>query len=87
MYTDRMRTTLTLEDDVAARLVELQKKTGRTFKEVTNDTLRAGLERQMAVGRAHRPRFKVNARELGLRPGLNYDNIGALLEQIEGPAR
>ncbi len=87
MYNSEMRTTLTLEDDVAARLVELQKKTGRTFKEVTNDTLRMGLERQMAAGKTHRPRFKVKARALGMRPGLNYDNIGALLEQIEGPSR
>ncbi len=76
MYNRDMRTTLTLEDDVAARLVELQKKTGRTFKDVTNDMLRAGLEQKMAVEKAHRPRFKVTARKLGLRPGLNYDNIG-----------
>lgn len=87
MYTRHMRTTLTLEEDVAARLVELQKKTGRTFKEVTNDTLRAGLEQETARARAARPRFKVKARKLGLRPGLNYDNIGELLEQLEGPAR
>jgi hypothetical protein len=87
MYNLGMRTTLTLDDDVAARLAEIQKKTGRTFKEVTNDTLRAGLERGMAGAKARRPRFKVKARKLGLRPGLSYDNIGELLEQLEGPAR
>jgi hypothetical protein len=29
--------------------------------------------------------FPILARDLGLRPGLSYDNIGELLEQIEGP--
>jgi len=43
-----MRTTLTLADDVADRLLELQKKQGLTLKEAVNQTSRAGLERQMA---------------------------------------
>jgi hypothetical protein len=86
MYTDFMRTTLTLEEDVAARLAALQRRTGQSFKDVVNQTLRAGLERQSGKRAAPRPRFKVIARKLGLRPGLNYANVGELLEQIEGPA-
>lgn len=81
-----MRTTITLEDDVAARLAALQRQTGRSFKEIVNHTLRLGLERQARLRKSPRPRFKVVARPLGARPGLNYANVGDLLEQIEGPA-
>ncbi|MEO6064090.1 MAG: CopG family transcriptional regulator [Thermoflexales bacterium] len=81
-----MRTTLTLEDDVAANLVELQKKTGLSFKDITNRTLRIGLEQQLAESTQPRPRFKVRARPMGTFPGVNYANIGDMIEQLEGPA-
>lgn len=86
MYTPLMRTTITLEDDVAARLTALQRQTGQSFKDIVNHTLRVGLERQSGRRAAPRPRFKVVARKLGVHPGLNYANVGELLEQIEGPA-
>jgi len=80
-----MRTTLTLDEDVAARLVELQHKLGVSFKDVVNRTLRQGLEQQATRPRQP-PKFTVKARKMGLRPGLNYDNVGELLEHIEGAA-
>lgn len=40
-----MRTTLTLDDRLAAELKRLSADTGRPFKNVVNDTLRAGLQR------------------------------------------
>ena len=78
-----VRTTLTLDEDVAARLKSESRRSGRPFKEVVNDYLRLGL----AEGRRSKPRepFKVKARSLGVRPGLDYDNVADLLEQIEGP--
>lgn len=79
-----MRTTLTLDDDVAAKLKSVARRTGRAFKDVVNDAIRTGL----ATPPASRPRalFKVKARDLGrVRPGANLDNLGELLEQIEGP--
>lgn len=79
-----MRTTLTLADDVADRLLELQKKQGLTLKEAVNQTLRAGLERQTAHHTPKRPKFKVRPRALGIRSGLNYDDIGGLIERLEG---
>ena len=78
-----MRTTLTLDDDVAARIEERCRRTGHSFKCVVNELLRAGLHAESAPAR--KP-FRVEARDLGLRPGVNLDNIGELLEQIEGPA-
>ena len=79
-----MRTTLTLDDDVAAKLKSRARRSGRPFREVVNEALRTGLaERPHASARA---RFVVKPRDFGaLRPGLGVDNIGDLLERIEGP--
>lgn len=79
-----MRTTLTLEDDVAAKLKAEVRRTGKPFKAIVNDCLRLALVNRRAA-RAREP-FKVRARDLGrLRPGLSLDNIGELLEMAEGP--
>ncbi len=76
-----MRTTITLDEDVAAKLKAQVRKTGASFKEVVNETLRKGLfSRQVAV-----EPFEVEAKPLGLRPGLNYDSFASLLEEIEDP--
>jgi hypothetical protein len=77
-----MRTTLTLDEDVASKLKTDVRKTGRSFKEVVNYYLRLGLNvRKQKPG--EKP-FVVRAKAMGIREGLNYDNIGELLEQIEG---
>lgn len=78
-----MRTTVTLDDDVAEKLqAEMRRRRTNNFKETLNDALRRGLlaRRELA---AVKP-FKVRARPMGNQPGLNYDNLGELLEQIEG---
>lgn len=78
-----MRTTLTLDEDVAAKLQSEVRRSGRSFRDVVNDTLRRGLASRRAAGREP---FRVVARDLGeLQPGLSLDNIGELLERIEGP--
>jgi hypothetical protein len=78
-----VRTTLTLDDDVAARVTAESRRSGRPFKQVVNEFLRAGLEASRKSG--PRKTFKVSARPLGVRAGLDYDNVGDLLEQLEGP--
>jgi predicted transcriptional regulator len=79
-----VRTTITLDDDVAAKLQSLTRRSGRPFKEVLNETLRKGLI-SASVPRRVQP-FKVDARDLGARrPGLCLDSVADLLEQVEGP--
>jgi len=78
-----MRTTLTLDDDVAAKLDADARRSGRSFKETVNHYLRLGLNAKKAA-KVKKP-FKVRARPLGLRPGLNYDDIWGLIEQVAGP--
>jgi hypothetical protein len=78
-----MRTTLTLDEDVVARLQAEMRRSGRPFKEVVNEFLRAGLAQRRAV-KAAEP-FKVEPLQMGRPlPGRSYDNIGGLLEEIEG---
>ena len=79
-----MRTTLTLDEDVAAKLQALARRTGRAFRSVVNETLRRGLA--SAPSARTRAPFKVEARDLGKRrPGLDLDNIAEVLDQVEGP--
>ena len=44
-----MRTTITLEADVAARLRELTHRTGKSFKQALNDAVREGLSSPAVV--------------------------------------
>lgn len=78
-----MRTTLTLDDDVAAKLKAESRRAGRPFREVVNETLRRGLVNRRVT--APQEAFKVKARDLGhFKPGLSLDNIAELIDDIEG---
>ena len=79
----RMRTTLTPDDDIAAKLKTESQRTGQPLREIVNETLRRGLESRRAT--AQWRAFKVTARDLGnLKPGLSLDNIAELIEHVEG---
>lgn len=80
-----MRTTLTLDDDVAAKVREKMARTGTTMKQIVNVTLRRGFEapgeEELAVP------FTVDARLMGLRPEFDLDDISGLLDHLDGPTR
>jgi hypothetical protein len=76
-----VRTTITLDDDVTFKIQEEMQRSGKSFKETVNEALRVGLSSTAVVEAAP---FRIKARSLGLRPGLSYDNVAELLEQIEG---
>ena len=82
-YHHDVRTTLTLDEDVMARLKAEARRSARPFKDVVNDLLRFALTARRTP--APRKPFHVEARPLGLRPGLDYDNVATLLEQLDGP--
>lgn len=73
-----MRTTVTLDADVAARLKEAARVRGVSFKEALNSAIRAGL----AAGRAAQP-YHTPSRSLGLRPGIDLDKALHLADEIE----
>ena len=77
-----MRTTLTLDADVAQKARTVAAKTHQSFKHVINEALRSGFERmeRPSAGRFYRTK----PRSMGLRPGFNLDNIQELLAQVDG---
>src|ERR1700719_3382019 len=78
-----MRTTLTLDDDVAAKLKAESRRAGRPFREIVNETLRRGLTSRRVT--AQRQAFKIRIRDLGdLKPGLSLDRVAELIEHVEG---
>ena len=74
-----MRTTLTLEPDLAARLKRIARERGISFKEAVNSTIRRGL----ADGRAADRPYRVKARPMGLRPGIDLTKALALADELE----
>jgi len=78
-----MRTTLTLDDDVAVRLERERKQRGQSFKEVVNDVLRAGLD---ALGHSPRRGSRFRTKGFDLGPSLvgSLDNVEEVLSRAEG---
>ena len=63
-----------------ARLQETARRTGRPLKAVVNDAIRAGLDPKLPRRTAP---FRVRARKMGLRQGMDLDDIGGLLDRLE----
>jgi hypothetical protein len=80
-----MRTTLSLDDDVAIELHRLQRKRRESFKETVNAVLRAGLS--VVAGRRTggvTPRVHTEPATLGTPRLKNLDNISEVLAFAEG---
>ena len=59
------------------------RQSGESFKGTVNRLLRAGLN--AGLGPETTKPFEVTPFPMGLKPGLNYDCIAELLEEVEGP--
>jgi hypothetical protein len=77
------RTTITLDEDVRAKLEAQMRKSGKSFKETVNETLRSGL--LASRKRPAQKPFKIRAWDMGLKPGYSLDKPWELIEEIEGP--
>jgi hypothetical protein len=78
-----MRTTLTLDDDVAALLREEAQRSNEPFKKVVNRAIRLGLRSTEAP---ERKRFVVKGHSFGFKPGIDLDKIGQYADQLEDEA-
>lgn len=77
-----MRTTLTLDKDVAQRAKAVVAKQGKPFKQVVNEALRLGLDHMQTQPKPTPYRYKPH--NMGFRPGVNLDNVQELLARVEG---
>ena len=75
-----MRTTLTLDDDVAAELQRRVRETRRPFKRIVNEALRAGL---MPASQDVGAEVAVPAFDLGLLPGVDLVRARQLAVDLE----
>ncbi len=76
-----MRTTLTLDPDVAERLERAVRGGGKGLKATVNEALRIGLG---ITGKPTKPpRFKIRAFVDGLQPGIDPDKMNQFLDEIE----
>lgn len=81
-----MRTTITLDDDVAAKLRELSLRSGKSFKQAVNDSLRAGLAPPGRVRKQAfvQPRFSMGRSRVDL---TKANSLAADLEDRETIAK
>ncbi len=75
-----MRTTITLEDDVAAAIDHRRRESDQGVSEVVNELVRKGL-----TVKDPREPFVQRTAHLGLK--MNVDNIAEVLTELEGPYR
>jgi predicted flavoprotein YhiN len=78
-----MRTTLTIEDDVAAELERLRRTRDASLKEVVNEALRHGVREMSAPPKRKKP-FRTKSFHTGGVLVKSIDNVAELLAEIEG---
>ena len=78
-----MRTTLTLDKDVAARLAQVARRRRQPLKAIVNEALRAGLP---ALDRPADPQRAFRTTGFDLGPSLigSLDNVADVLARVEG---
>jgi hypothetical protein len=74
-----MRTTVTLDPDVEAKLRRAMRERDVSFKVAINDAVRAGLGSPTPAAR----RFRMTTAPLGVRPGINLDKALTLAGELE----
>ena len=79
-----MRTTISLNEDVSQLLDDAVQETGISFKQAVNQFLLLGLA---AAKKRQATPFVIKPLSFQLPPGLSYDNVGHLLEELEGQGR
>ena len=78
-----MRTTITLDPDVARQLKKDMADQGLSLKEAVNRTLRLGFRHASAAQAANRKVFRVKPVDLGFPPGVDLDRLNQLADEIE----
>lgn len=76
-----MRTTVTLEPDLAKKVKALAHRLGVSFKQALNEVIRRGLN--APVRREPRTQFTVKPHAGGFRPGIDPGKLNQLVDQLD----
>ena len=79
-----MRTTITLDDDVAIELKQMCAERGARFKHVVNQALRAGLRTLQKPDSGSGKQYRTPPASLGRPAYPDLDNVAELLAVAEG---
>jgi hypothetical protein len=76
-----VRTTITLDPDVARQLEKEMRRSGKGLKAAVNDALRRAFQ---APGHpSDLPKFVVKPHAFGLRPGIDPDRLNQLVDELD----
>jgi predicted transcriptional regulator len=78
-----IRTTLTLNDDLAAELNRTARLSGQSFNEVVNRAIRQGLSARKHPHAAEDQAFVVQAQSCGFIPGIYSLRLNQLVDQLD----
>ena len=77
-----MRTTLTIDDDLAGILRRKAAEQGRSFKHVVNSTLRSGLVNEARI-LSTKPAPTIVPRDFGFKAGIDLERLNQLADELE----
>jgi len=80
-----MRTTLTIDEDVAVAIERLRRGRDASLKEIINEALRRGIK-EMSTPTKPRKRFRTRPVRLGALQVPSLDNVAEVLAIAEGEA-
>ncbi len=76
-----MRTTLTIDDDLADQIQELRRRHGHSLKRIINSLLREGLHSLESRPRAKK--YRTGTYKLGMRPDFEPVKLNQLVDELE----
>ncbi len=76
-----MRTTVTIDDDLAVQLEAFRTHEGLSLNTALNHLLRLGMQAKTTPTKPKR--FRTTKRKLGLKPGIDPTRLNGLIDDLE----
>lgn len=77
-----MRTTIALDDDLAAKLQDMAHKRRVSFRQIVDEVLRKGLSGQDRP-RASKSSYRTETFDSAFRPGIDPQRLNQLLDDLD----
>ncbi len=84
-YDAVMRTTLTIDDDLAGQIEERRRREGLSLKQIVNMLLREALRNGRQAPRAKK--YRTRPHKLGMRAGFDSARLNQLVDELETEAQ